>query len=174
MTLDCQLKNAVHGEIGMVLVAVLMIGIPCLITGDILCLLTIIKLKAAVGVINVNPVNTCSAISSKHKRSNTCKSQSDLNIVTSLRARQNKAIITLMLILIFLNMSVLPLVVSYILWFVGGIRVSNIVQRTLLFCLYANSLANPPIIGSRVEDVNNAFKNTVFRAWSWMKQFFSG
>lgn len=122
------------------------IGVMFLVSADVFCISTIRKLKTEINA--VVPSETVS----------TATSSTSSSAQTSVKLRQQKAVITMFLILAIANVSVIPTVVVYSLVFTG-FRINSLNARILYLSLFLNALLNPIIIGTRVNDIRKQFKD---------------
>lgn len=171
-TVACTLGNVVQGESAFVVSATAIIGIMCIFVGDIFCFLNIRKLRMSVSNLEAAPSDTSGRVHAQHINLNNCPVQSGQSAVHSIRTRQKKATITLLLILICFNLSSLPGIIGFIL-LRFGVKLTFVIRRIVWLSLFVNSMANPLIIATRVEEINHTIRKTAFDAWSRTKEFFS-
>ena len=123
------------------------VGFIITIIADVLCAMTVHRLKREINY--VQPMTTTSTSTSEPSSSTGTMRQST-------KTQQN-AIFTIILIVLFFNLSILPFLLSRIL-IVAGVKLSIGVQRISYLCLFVNSLFNPIIIAKRVPEIKRLFQ----------------
>lgn len=142
-------------------------GIPCIIVANVMCFLTIFKLRhAGTKITPSDPGQPGTAGTSEAS-----SSQLASGVRQSTQAKQNKAIFTLLLIVLFFNVSIIPSVVAYVINNLN-IYMSFILRRTIILTLFMNSLFNPLIIVTRVNDVRTPIKTLFIKAASVVRLCF--
>lgn len=137
---NCNMYNVVVEDVMFVLRAFFALGIPFTVISNVLCILCVFKLRQSGSVTpESNDSNT-----------NTTSSQTEEQICV--KRRQTKAITTILLILLSLNISFLPSVVGLV-WKLVGKFVSADLQRAIFITMSFNSLLNPVIILGRTQSV---------------------
>lgn len=145
---QCYFSNVLDQDVGTLIRMYFMLGISFTFVSDVLCFLTIWKLRSNRGG-TVRPDTSIST-------GNTGSSNSSQNSLVSntTKGRQRKAVVTIMLILGFFNMSVLPSFIGFMLKNAGVVYGTN-TKRVLVMSMFINSLINPVIIATRVNDIRS-------------------
>lgn len=125
------------------------IGVTCTIVADIVCVMTIFRLRREMNVIGHLEVTNSANDSSEVTRGGTA--------LVSVRSRQHRAIFTLFLILVFFNLSILPLVLLRLITYFG-FQSNQLIRRLAFILLFLNSMFNPIIIASRVHEIKRLFQ----------------
>lgn len=115
------------------------------IISDVFCTMTILKLR--------REMSSVVQIESTQSNSELTSVQHDGSNGFTIKSRQQKAIITLFLILVLFNLSVLPSIFGQSFYLLLGIEMSIEVKKVFLLCFYLNSMFNPFIIASRTSDL---------------------
>lgn len=123
------------------------------IVADSLCLLTIIKLRRELNVI------VSSDISTNSKTGHKC-SQTNTGLQRLAKTKQQRVILTLFLLLVFFNVSLLPNLIVFTL-FEFDIENRFFPPRFSFFFLFINSFVNPIIIMTRNKDIRIEFKQSI-------------
>ena len=153
---DCSM--AVFKNFGEQTVVILFaIGVPSLLASDVLCCLAIVKLSRSA---SVEPTDGSVTVTSRSS------DQDELPGSKGFKKCQQRAITTVIVILIAFNLSTLPNCISIFLGFID-IRTDLTVGRLLLFCIFGNSLANPIIYITRVQSLRLMVKGDFVK----LKQF---
>lgn len=150
----CRLLSVVTADPVFMLTINFVLGIALTGVADVFCLLTIRRLKSEVDTVVQQAAGT--------SNSNTIDSRQNDSTRIHAKARLQTAATTLFLIVVFFNLSILPSLLSYTLVY-AGIVVSDAPRRLLLLSMYMNSLANPIIIATRVQDIRNYFTSVLSR-----------
>ena len=129
------------------------VGFIVTIIADVLCGMTVHRLKREINY--VQPMTTTSTSTSG-------PSSSTGTIRQSTKTHQQNAVFTIFLILLFFNLSILPILFGRILSF-AGVELSTNLNRLSYLCLFLNSLFNPIIIVKRVPEIKTSFKNLLQR-----------
>lgn len=114
------------------------------VIADVLCFLTIQKLKKEISEVVV-PIEVGA-------RENSVAYLTKLN--------QQKAIFTVFIILVFINMSSVPSVLVYTLTILG-VQTTPSDMRIVFISGFLNSIVNPIIICTRTQTIRNALKNLI-------------
>lgn len=120
------------------------------IAADVVCLTTIVKLWLILSKVTVSP----SATSTQEGNTN---SQQSSQARASIKIKQQKAIITLLILLVFFNVSILPTIGVSTLRFLG-IENKVVPPRVIFLFSFVNSLINPIIIMTRMKNVRTETK----------------
>lgn len=136
--------GAKAGSIGLVYYQ---FGLVLTISADVLCFLTIRKLSTEINSVVMPEGTTTSSMTASTTQASTTST-----VRTSVKLRQQKAIFTMLLILILLNLSVLPTLFGYALKMLG-VTMTALDARILYLSIFLNSLINPIIIVTRVQDI---------------------
>lgn len=122
------------------------IGLPTMLASDVLCFLAILNLSSSSAV-------TPACISSNGTGSSDQVTSAEANSV-NFKRNQKRAIKTIILILIALNLSEAP---SFLNIFLFHFNVSFGLQinRLFIFSIYGNSLANPVIYITRIQELRS-------------------
>lgn len=151
----CSLTSTTEEESVFTFSAYLGLGIIFTLTADIVSFMTIKKLKTEVN-------NAIQPWSSNTNYNSGTASQQDETVRKSTKLRQQKATITICLILLFINLSFVPRLSLYVLVYMG-IHLDHVDRRVLFLAFLLNSLVNPIIIATRVEEIRSsvryAFRN---------------
>jgi len=122
----------------------------CTVVADVLCLMTIYRLKREINLVgNSEVIPSVSASSTTQLRSTGNR--------TTLRYSQKHAIITILLLLVLFNVSLLPLLVAMSI-VVSGTPISQQAKRITYLILFFNSLFNPIVIACRIQDIRKLLK----------------
>lgn len=143
------------------------IGIPCLLVANVMCILTILKLRHAGQM--VAPSDMESHVPSSLSKENTAQLTDAVRRSTQLK--QNKAIFTLLLIVLFFNISIIPILVAYVFNNLP-IYMSFALRRSFVLSLFFNSLFNPIIIVARVQDIRTPIKTLIMKAILFLRNSF--
>lgn len=133
-------------------VLLLILGLPTMLASDVLCVLAILKLRRAATIAPLEGTTTMSRSSDNDDGPGTA----------NFRSYQQRAIITVLLILLAFNFSTVPNILSTILGFCG-IGLPLEIGRLLLFCIFINSLANPLIYITRIQSLRSMFVSDLSR-----------
>ena len=128
------------------------------IVSDTMCFLTILRLNREMN--NVVPISTITMTDSS-------STQQQGPVRKTVRICQRRAICTILLITLFINLSVLPLLCSFALIY-AGVYISAQISRLLFLCMFLNSFCNPIIILVRIQDIRLVIK----RLWDDFKTRF--
>ena len=148
----CNYYNISDGNILSVITAFFVVGIPFTVLSDILCFLTMHRLRARVRT-------TIEPIPSSNTTDTVQTEEGDL-VRTNYNVWQQKAIMTISLIIVSFNFSFLPSVLTLILK-VSGVYISADTQRVVFMSLSMNSLFNPFIIASRTNTMRSLIRRDV-------------
>lgn len=143
----CSINAVVANAMG-VSVLFYVISIILILLSDVLCAMTIYKLRTEIPTA-VFPESTVSHIQST--------SQPAGPAGQSIKLRQQKAIGTLFLILLFCNLSVLPMITVHT-FNLLNLLLSDTLKRIAFICLYLNSVVNPVIIALRTQDIRRSLQ----------------
>lgn len=146
----CFLGNILNQDVSNLIRVYFIVGMTFTVFSDILCFLTIRKLKAGIRC-GVQPEG-----STDNRTSNSLLSQRELLQQTT-KARQRRAIFTIVLILAFFNLSVFPSFMGFVLTSVGWFE-DQTAKRVLMLSMFTNSLINPVIIATRVKDIRTSVR----------------
>ena len=135
------------------------IGFLLTISADVLCLLTIRKIRTEINAVVQPDVTSSTMITSS---SQTTQTNPNNSVRTTVRLRQQKAIFTLLFILITLNLSVVPTLFGYTMSLLGW-NMTLLDVRLLYLSIFLNSLINPIIIATRVHDIRQEITKLVRR-----------
>lgn len=144
VSISCKL-GAVMSTDMVVLLVNFCLGTLFIITANIFCFIAICVLKTELNVV-VQPSATTS-----NTTSNT-GTHLDENVRLNMKMRQQRATVTMLLIVLFFNISFLPTFIGNIAAFFG-VNIPHVLRRPILLALFVNSLANPIIIVTRVQDI---------------------
>lgn len=122
------------------------LGVIFTIFADILCIFTIVKLKSQMRN-TVNPLETDAAETTGGSLANFPEHPQSTK-----QLRQRKAVLTICIIVIFFNCSLVPAILTYSLLF-AGVYVPVSFRNFIYLTFFLNSLANPVIIALRIEDI---------------------
>lgn len=147
----CNFYNVVYGNVDSVATTLVSVGMPFLILSDILCILTVHKLRANVSV-GQHPGPSSS--------NDTGSTLNEVGLTTTNKLKQQKAIATIILIIVSFNLSYFPSVFALILKLAGGI-VSADAQRVLFMSVSINSFFNPVIIAVRTQTMRTLIKRDI-------------
>ena len=136
------------------------IGILLTISSNVLCFLTIRKLRTEINIV-VQP-NTTSSTVTKSTSYSTNTNPSD-SVRAMVRLRQQKAIFTLLFILVLSNLSIVPSMFGYTMSLLGW-KMTVLDRRVLYLATFLNSLINPIIIASRVPHIRQEIGKVAGRA----------
>lgn len=145
----CSLSSILRREAAQTSAAFFVLGVVFTIVADILCCMTILRLRSEVNVV-VQPSVTTVEIATE-------PSQENESLRISMKKTQQKALMTLFLILVFVNLSVLPTIIVYSLIF-SGVYLSLEVRRIFLISFFFNSLINPIILVFRTEEIRASIR----------------
>ena len=141
------------------------VGTMCLFTADILCLLTIYRLKREINVA----VSSSDAVQS----STTVETSSQNKTVRlTMRKQQQTAIFVVFLILVIFNLSILPIIIAGTLLY-AGVYLSGVVFELALLFLYIHALLNPVIITTRILEIRKTVRNASTKVCMHVKTCFS-
>lgn len=151
----CSLAKLVRGNLAVNYIAYFAFGILFTLTTDILCLMTIVKLR--------NKMNTITAFSKSDSANDgaTNVSNASESVRITSKLRQQRAMLTILLIVVLFNISFIPAFSGYTYALAGG-YIPPWVQRANYAAFFLNSLGNPVIIITRVEDVRTTLQTAVF------------
>lgn len=157
----CALTPSTEKENALTFSAYFVFGMIFTLISDIMSFWAIKKLKTE--------VNNAIQPSSSNTNSFRISSGQHSEIVrNSTKLRQRKATITICLILLFINLSFVPSLLSFIAVYMG-IIIDYVFRRILLLSFFINSLVNPIIIVTRIEEmrlsIRQALRN-VFRKFT--------
>lgn len=146
-------------------------GLCFTITADVFGLLTIRRLKTEISIaIQPNNTSRISYIDGSHISNFRPSMTSDT--LCRLKKRQRKVTLTIFLIIFFFNLTVLPVMLTFIL-ISSGVYINSLGRRISYVSAFLNSLINPFIIATRVEKIRlclkNAFFNMVDRILSFIR-----
>lgn len=131
----CSTVSVLVGSLNYMLIYYL-IAIVFTVIADVLCVMTIWKLKKEIDNAVV-PIEV----------------SSNANAIThAIKVNQQRAIITLFLILVLINLSSVPSVTAYTITMLG-VRATPFAMRLAFVSGYLNSVANPIIICTRTQDI---------------------
>ena len=123
---------------------------------DVMCLLTIYRLKREIHVaVQSETIVSTTDLSNGRQRPETMR-----NIV---RSGQQNAIVTIILILLFFNLSVLPVILGVSL-VVTGTELSASVKRVTYLFTFLNPMFNPVVIAMRVQGIRRSISKCWTRA----------
>lgn len=111
------------------------------VAADIICLFTIMKLRREVKQA-VNPSHRVTT---------------STNVCMTIKTRQHKAIVTMFLLLVFFNVSMLPQHI-FVTLTILGFNDDNIPGRYFFLLLFFNSLVNPIIIMTRTLEIRQKIR----------------
>jgi len=140
-------------------------GMMCLLTADILCLLTIYRLKKGINV-------TVSPTHAGHSSTMGGTLSQDNTFRPTMRKQQHTAIFVVLLILIIFNLSVLPMLTT-IAFLYSGVYLPNEVFELAILSLYIHALLNPVIISTRILEVRKTVRNASLKIFVKCKTCFS-
>lgn len=151
---ECRYSNVIENNafsFGTIFIGV---GLPLMIVSDILCILTVIKLKT-----NVSVGQDAGAGSNTE----TARAQNQVGRRETNKLREQTAIATIILIIVSFNISYLPSVLSLFVNLFGGyvFDFKRYVSQLLFFSLFINSFFNPIIIAGRTNTIRNLIKRDV-------------
>lgn len=134
------------------------VGLPTMLASDVLCFLSILKLSRAGATVAAGGNDTSIGGQSSSVESNS----------VNFNKNQKRAITTIVIILVFFNLSVAP---SFVRIFLSQfkLRLTVEISRLLVFCIYGNSIANPIIYITRIQDL----RLMVVKDLSSLKQYLS-
>ena len=139
------------------------VGFIVTIIADVLCGMTVHRLKKEIN--NVQPVTTSTSTSGLSSSTGTIRQ--------STKTHQQNAIFTIFLIVLFFNLSTLPVLFGRTLLF-AGVKLPANVHRISYLCLYFNSFFNPIIIAKRVPEIKRSFKNLLEQCLNWTQSCCNG
>lgn len=144
----CALESAVKN--GLRIVAIFYIQlIILLLLSDAICIITILKLRREMANI-VQPDGT-------NSNSDCSSLQQETTRRLFFKNRQQKAVATLFLILVFINLSIFPSVFGHTL-FLLGYDVPLETKKMTLLCMYLNATINPVITVTRTQDIRKCIQ----------------
>lgn len=157
---ECTLAAIVSGNIAYPISAYYTLGIVFLVLANFFCVMTIFKLKVVVNQA-IQPDNMA----------NSSSGSTENDLPASTRAVQQNAIITILVIVIFFNISVVPGFVGLSITYTGK-YISLTVRRVFMSSVFVNSLFNPIIIATRVNGVRSTIIEIVSTIWNRFKTGF--
>jgi len=140
------------------------VGTMCLFTADILCLLTIYRLKREINV-------TVSSSDAGQSSTTVETSSRDKLVRLTMRKQQQTAIFVVFLILIIFNLSIVPILITITLLY-SGVHLSNEAFELGLLFLYIHALLNPVIITTRIVEVRKTVRNALTKIFVLLKTCF--
>lgn len=144
----CSLTNSLAGNKRLVFLSFFILSIVFTVTADILSVMTICKLKKELNAV-IRPETRNVSVSAAGTISYYPGQ------APSVKMRQRRALVTIMLILVFLNLTTWPVLAAYLISF-WGMRLP-VHDRILFLITYSNFLINPIIIATRTKDIRNTF-----------------
>ena len=148
----CNYANVAIGDITLVASLYFVIGIPFTVVSDILCLMALAKLRTRVG----SEPDTTAGINTTENTNNTENDRQRTNN----KLWQQKAMVTIILILVSFNVSFLPSLIGFFLQSVDVDLAGN-ARRLIYTSLSLNSLLNPFIIAWRTHSMRSLLKHDV-------------
>lgn len=121
-----------------------------LIVPNILCGMTIYKLRSELKVAVQQTEGTTG---------NSSKVTTDSQVQQAVKLRHRKATMSIFLIILGFNVSYFPTIFTYTLLSALHVQISFLVERLLYLTLFANSLINPVIIATRVQEIRLVIGN---------------
>lgn len=146
----CILTPILRDNVVYVTPATFVLGITFILVSNVICVKTILALRQQV---NIAVLSKATEITSVKVPNNS--GQTDERTTAAMRSRQQRAIKTLLLIVICFDLSSIPNIVTFILIFLGQ-PFSNTARAYVYASYFLNSIANPIIIAKRTEDVRNS------------------
>ena len=131
------------------------VGLPTLLASDIFCALTIVKLSRSSQVLPEGE--------SESGRND------DVSGSSTFRRSQQRAIVTIILILLAYNVSTLPYCLAVILSFIG-FRTGEVFMRIMIYCILGNSFINPIVYILRIQDMRCMVKHDLLRVKRFLGQ----
>jgi len=137
------------------------VGTMCLFTADILCVLTIYRLKREINV-------TVSSSDAGQSSTTVETSTRDKLVRLTMRKQQQTAIFVVFLILVIFNLSILPIIIAGALLY-AGVNLSMEVFGLVLLSLYIHALLNPVIITTRILEIRKTVRNASTKLYMQLK-----
>lgn len=129
----------------------LWVGLVLILSSDVLCILTVWKLKKTIN--DVYPAND-----STQNNSTGCSSET---VFMSLRCRHRHAIVTIQIILIVFTLSTLPMLILLLLQKIYNQEFDPATIRLTLLIGYIAVLTNPVFIMTRTRDLRHIIKEDI-------------
>lgn len=145
----CNLHNIVEEDVLVVVKCFYVLGIPFTCVSNILCILTVLRLRTRTSIV---PDSQDSSTVVSHS-------------MEQARVQKRQAITTIVLILVVLNISFLPSVIT-LFWKLAGKFLSADVQRIVFMTMSINSLFNPFIILCRTQSIKDMIKHDLGTLYS--------
>ena len=149
---SCVWSRVTDPNAGYIVLISFFIGMTFTFIGDVLCVFIFCRLRKRVHASIDSEVNTVGTM---------VESNPNNTIHISTRRRQQRAMRTLLLIVVFFNISLLPYLTGSFLNAVVEEPLPNIINRIMFLTLFTNSLANPLIIVTRIGEVRSSIILTV-------------
>lgn len=130
------------------------VGVLCIILSVILCLMTIYRLRREINAVVHSEATDTTASSSDNTRGDTTW--------MSAKSRQQRAIYTMLFILLFFNISIMPMILARSLAYFG-LEPSPQIKRLMFISLFLNSMFNPIIIATRIREIKRILQDSVKR-----------
>lgn len=150
-SIRCKLAAVMSTDMSVLLVNFIL-GLVFTITANIFCLLTISTLKTELHG------TTQSITIARNNKVSVSSSQLDESVQQSMRICQQRATVTMLLIVLFFNISFLPTVIGNIVG-LSGVHIPYVLRRPVLLALFVNSIVNPIIIVTRIKDIRSSIKD---------------
>ena len=148
----CNYSNVANGNSLLVVSVFFAIGIPFTVVSDILCLMAVNKLRTKV---------TCELeTTTSSYPTETPTNTEHVRLRTNNTLWQQKAMVTIILILVSFNVSFLPSLIGFIIKLADVALVGN-ASRLMYTSLSLNSLLNPFIIAWRTHSMRSLIKHDV-------------
>ena len=147
----CYYKAVVSGKATLLLIGIgILVLIVCTVVSDVLCCMTIYRLKRDIAVVeNSEVIQSVTDISMAKQRSGGNR--------RGMKSGQQAAITTILIVLVLFNMSLLPNVIASSI-VLAGIYISPMTQRIIYLSMYFNSMFNPLIIACRFQDIRKLLR----------------
>ena len=157
----CYYKAVVSGKATLLLNAIgYLLLITCTVVSDVLCLMTIYRLKRELNVVeNITVIQSVT--------DNSLAKQRSTGKHSGVKSGQHSAIITILILLVLFNMSILPNLIATSL-LLAGINIAPKAQRMTYIFMYFNSLFNPIIIACRFKEI----RKLITQLWDKVKERF--
>lgn len=148
----CSYAVVANEQMGLINMLYYLLGLILTLVSDAMCLLTICRLrKELTSVVQPERTTTISKTEDTYVQHITCASK-------SAKQRQQKATITIILILGLFNVSVFPVLILHSLSYIG-IEMSLQSRRLIFLTLFMNSLFNPIIICTRIHEIQKMIRS---------------
>ena len=146
----CENMSTVTERARMLMAFIFMVAIiVCTLLSDVMCILTALLLNKDINVVSDGPLAHVESSNTRPTGINNNSSK-----------RQRTAMCTLAVINLCFNVSVLPVILSFVMS-VGGVAISPQVGRFVFVLMFLNSIFNPIIIVVRFRQI----RRIIFQSW---------